>query len=199
MNGKFSRQPFLSSVAKISCRLRTSIQSPTPKFSTPCRIELGVFMLTCLRGVDNSRADFKMLHEVWQTRWSHNVAFRASDRSLFRITRGVSLRQFGACEFGASRELTREFLRCPLPETSVRTTLIVFPSQRLAQLFCLLERREPVRVQAFGPQRPFERFRVCIVGRLPWTREIGPHTYLIRPQVHRLMCAVRICLLPRPL
>src|SRR6266403_137855 len=83
MNGKFSRQPFLSSVAKISCRLRTSIQSPTPKFSTPCRIELGVFMLTCLRGVDNSRADFKMLHEVWQTRWSHNVAFRASDRSPF--------------------------------------------------------------------------------------------------------------------
>jgi len=65
----------------------------------------------------------------------------------------------------------------------VRTPLIVFPSPCLAQLFCLLERREPVRVQAFGPQRSFERFHGCIVGRLPWTREIGPHTYLIRPQV----------------
>src|SRR6266567_3594084 len=52
MKGKFSRQQFLSSVARISARLRTSTQSPTRKFSTPFGIELDVFMLTHLPRVD---------------------------------------------------------------------------------------------------------------------------------------------------
>ena len=67
----------------------------------------------------------------------------------------------------ASRDSLGEFVRRPLPESPVRTALIIFLSPSFDLLLGFGQRSEPMRVQAFGSQRPVEGFDVSIVGRLP--------------------------------
>ena len=65
------------------------------------------------------------------------------------------------------RDLIGEFDVRPLPESPVRTALIVFPAPSHYDLLGLRQRREPMGIQAFCPKRPVERFHERIVGRLP--------------------------------
>src|SRR5665213_317731 len=87
----------------------------------------------------------------------------------------------GCSQFAASRELTGEFAGCPLAERSVRTTLIVFFPPGMNDLFCIDQRFEPVRIQAFISKGTIERFDESIVGRLAWAREVDLHPVLKRP------------------
>jgi len=82
--------------------------------------------------------------------------------------------------------MTGEFLRCPVGESPVRTTHIVFPSPGFDELSGILQIAEPVRVEALGAEGPVERLAEGVVGWLAWTREVDLYSIAISPQIHQL-------------
>ena len=76
------------------------------------------------------------------------------------------MRAFQAFQIAASCDLKGELARRPLPQGPVRTTLIVLHSPGLDYLPGIPERREPMCIQTFTPERPVERFDVPVVRGL---------------------------------
>jgi hypothetical protein len=62
--------------------------------------------------------------------------------------------------------MTGEFLRCPVVESPVRTTHIVFPSPGFDELSSIFQIAEPVGVEALGAEGPVERLAEGVVSRL---------------------------------
>ena len=79
------------------------------------------------------------------------VSFRQNERTGFFVP---NLRRVFGCfephEIAASRDLVGEFVRRPLPQSPVRTALIIFSSPALDDLPGFGQGREPVGIQAFG-------------------------------------------------
>ena len=65
----------------------------------------------------------------------------------------------------ASRDFIGEFVRCPLPESPVRPTLVVFPATSFHDPSGFRQVRKPVGIQAFGPEGPVKRFHEGIIRR----------------------------------
>ena len=82
--------------------------------------------------------------------------------------------------------MTGEFLGCPVGESSVRTTNIVFPSPSFDELSGIFQIAEPVGVEALGAEGSIERLAEGIVGWLAWTREVDLHSLAVSPQIHQL-------------
>ena len=77
-----------------------------------------------------------------------------------------------------------EFGWCPVAESPVRTTLILFPSPGFEELSSILQIAEPVGVEALRAEGSVERFAEGVVGWLTRTREVALHFVLVDPQVH---------------
>jgi hypothetical protein len=97
----------------------------------------------------------------------------------------------GFSQIAVSRELAGELAWYPLPERSVRTTLIVFLSPGFDEPFGFVEIGEPVSIQALGSEGPIERYHERIVGRLTRTGEVDLQSVLISPHIHRLTGELR--------
>ena len=63
--------------------------------------------------------------------------------------------------------------------------LIVVPPKRVDLLLRVLERREPMHVQALFAKPPVERLDGGVVRRLASTAEIKNDPVAVRPQIHR--------------
>src|SRR3974390_1864327 len=79
-----------------------------------------------------------------------------------------------------------ELVGCPLPESPVRPTLVVFPTPSLHDLLRFRQGREPMGIQTFCSKSSVERLHEGIVGRFSRPRKSDPHSILIGPQIHRL-------------
>src|ERR1700677_2448553 len=100
---------------------------------------------------------------------------------LYRVQR-YSSACLGCSESTASRALTGELARRPVTERSARrTTLIAFLSPCVDQMLCLLQFREPVRVQTLGEEGFFEAFHERIVRELSRPEEVDLHAIPIGP------------------
>src|SRR5687768_10024143 len=63
--------------------------------------------------------------------------------------------------------------------------LIVIPPKRVDLLLRVLDRREPMYVQAFFAESTVERFDGGIVSRLAATTEVENHAVGVGPEIHR--------------
>lgn len=67
----------------------------------------------------------------------------------------------------------------------MRPTLIVVPSPGLDLRPGVLERLEPVEVQAFVTERPVEGLDEAVVRRLPGAAEIDSDPVMVRPEIQQ--------------
>ncbi len=71
-----------------------------------------------------------------------------------------------------------------IPDRAVRSILVVVSTPSLQLFASILQRQEPVGVQAFAAQLAVERFDERIVCGLAWAGEVQDHTALVSPQIH---------------
>ena len=70
-----------------------------------------------------------------------------------------------------------------LPYRPMRAFFVVVPTPILHFFLGIRKAQEPVRVQTFRSEASVERFNECVVGWLPWSREVEYDAALISLQV----------------
>jgi len=105
-------------------------------------------------------------------------------------------RLFGAGRTGPIGALAGEFRRCHPLQRRMRTRLVIVLAPDFDFASGVLERQEPVCVEAFLPKTSVEGFILRIVGRLARAREVNLHAIFVRPFVERLRneLAAVVCL-----
>ena len=96
------------------------------------------------------------------------------------LSRRAALRSLGSPRFPPSLRLLLSYPLPTLHEIGCRTIVRSGADRKRTSS----KGQEPVLVQARGPKPTIERLDVCIVGRLPWPREVRDDAALASPRVH---------------